>query len=54
MADLHINDNKGWKYKWSEYEDSIIKNIILKMDLKKFKSIYQIGIKVQYNQELRN
>ena len=25
MADLHINDNKGWKYKWSEYEDSIIK-----------------------------
>ena len=28
MADLHINDNKGWKYKWSEYEDSIIKKIL--------------------------
>lgn len=25
MADVHINNNKGWKYKWSDYEDSIIK-----------------------------
>ena len=25
MADLHINSNKGWKYKWTEYEDEIIR-----------------------------
>lgn len=25
MADLHINTNKGWQYKWNDYEDSILK-----------------------------
>lgn len=25
MADLHINTNIGWQYKWNDYEDSILK-----------------------------
>ena len=25
MADLHINRNKGWKYRWTQDEDDIIK-----------------------------
>ena len=25
MADLHINQNKGWQYRWTQDEDDIIK-----------------------------
>jgi hypothetical protein len=25
MADLHINNNKGWQFKWEEWEDDIIR-----------------------------
>lgn len=25
MADLHNNENKGWEFKWTDYEDNIIK-----------------------------
>lgn len=25
MADLHINQNKGWKYRWTQEEDDIIR-----------------------------
>ena len=25
MADLHINNNKGWSFKWSDEEDDLIK-----------------------------
>ena len=25
MADLHINQNKGWQYRWIQEEDDIIR-----------------------------
>lgn len=25
MAQMHINENKGWKFQWQEYEDDIIR-----------------------------
>lgn len=65
MADLHINNNKGWSYKWSDEEDNLIKKyyplngaseVKKFLDNREIKSIQQraqkLGVKfLTYNKE---